>query len=99
MNLRIEWPRPVNGDTQAAMVIRNEGQGRLRITVADNLTPGGAVQQMSEIVLARQWWGSLSGFVERLAHGSQRQSEVLRHLSGSHASQKSSPNRFALSLL
>ncbi len=54
MNLRIEWPRPVNGDTQAAMAIRNDGQGRLRITVADNLTPGGPVQQTSEIVLARQ---------------------------------------------
>ncbi len=54
VNLKIEWPRPVNGDTQAAMVIRNEGRGTLRITVADNLTPGGPVQQTSEIVLARQ---------------------------------------------
>jgi len=54
VNLRIEWPRPVNGDTQAAMVIRNDGRGTLRITVADNLTPGGPVQQTSEIVLARQ---------------------------------------------
>jgi hypothetical protein len=54
VNLKIEWPRPVNGDTQAAMVIRNDGRGTLRITVADNLTPGGPVQQTSEIVLARQ---------------------------------------------
>jgi len=54
VSLRIEWPRPVNGDTQAAMVIRNDGRGTLRITVADNLTPGGPVQQTSEIVLARQ---------------------------------------------
>jgi hypothetical protein len=54
VNLRIEWPRPVNGDTQAAMVIRNDGQGTLRITVADNLTPGGPTQQTSEIVLARR---------------------------------------------
>jgi hypothetical protein len=54
VNLRIEWPRPVNGDTQAAMVIRNDGQGTLRITVADNLTPGGPPQQTSEIVLARR---------------------------------------------
>lgn len=54
VNLRIEWPRPVNGDTQAAMAIRNEGQGRLRISVADNLTPGVPVQQTSEIILARQ---------------------------------------------
>ena len=27
------------------MVIRNDGQGILRITVADNLTPGGPTQQ------------------------------------------------------
>jgi hypothetical protein len=54
VTLQIEWPRPVNGDTQAAMAIQNDGQGRLRITVADNLTPGGPVQQTSEIALARQ---------------------------------------------
>jgi hypothetical protein len=54
VNLKIEWPRPVNGDTQATMVIWNDGRGTLRITVADNLTPGGPVQQTSEIVLARQ---------------------------------------------
>jgi hypothetical protein len=54
VNLRIEWPRPVNGDTQAAMAIRNDGQGRLRITVADNLIPDGPVQQTSEIILARR---------------------------------------------
>jgi len=41
VNLRIEWPRPVNGDTQAAMAIRNDGRGTLRISVADNLSPGG----------------------------------------------------------
>lgn len=54
VNLRIEWPRPINGDTRAAMVIRNDGQGTLRITVADNLTPGGPIQQTSEITLARR---------------------------------------------
>lgn len=54
LNLRIEWPRPVNGDTQAAMVIQNDGRGILRITVADNLTPGGPILQTSEIILLRQ---------------------------------------------
>jgi hypothetical protein len=54
VNLRIDWPRPVNGDTQAAMVIRNDGRGGLRLTVADNLSPGGPVQQTSEIVLQRR---------------------------------------------
>jgi hypothetical protein len=52
--LRIDWPRPVNGDSQAAMVIRNDGRGTLRITVSDNLAPGGPIQQTSEIILARQ---------------------------------------------
>ena len=54
LNLRIEWPRPVNGDTQAAMVIQNDGRGILRMTVADNLTPGGPILQTSEIILVRQ---------------------------------------------
>ena len=54
VNLRIDWPRPVNGDTQAALVIRNDGRGGLRLTVADNLSPGGPVQQTSEIVLQRR---------------------------------------------
>jgi hypothetical protein len=54
VNLKIYWPRPVNGDTQAAMTIRNDGQGTLRITIADNLTPGGPIQQTSEIVLGRR---------------------------------------------
>jgi hypothetical protein len=54
LNLRIEWPRPVNGDTQATMVVQNDGRGILRITVADNLTPGGPIEKTSEIVLARR---------------------------------------------
>lgn len=54
LNLRIEWPRPVNGDTQAAMVIQNDGHGILRMTISDNLTPGGPIVQTSEIILMRQ---------------------------------------------
>jgi hypothetical protein len=54
VNLRIRWPRLVNGDTQARMVIRNDGRGMLRITVSDNLSPGGPVQQTSELLLARR---------------------------------------------
>jgi hypothetical protein len=54
VNLRIRWPRLVNGDTQARMVIRNDGHGMLRITVSDNLSPGGPLQQTSELVLARR---------------------------------------------
>ncbi len=51
---KIEWPRPVNGDTQAAMAIRNDCRGTCRITVADDLTPGGSIQETSEIVRAHR---------------------------------------------
>ncbi len=54
VNLRIDWPRPVNGDRQAAMVIRNDGRDALVISVADNLSPGGPIRQTSEIVLQRE---------------------------------------------
>ncbi|HZH53684.1 MAG TPA: hypothetical protein VEZ16_17600 [Microvirga sp.] len=53
MRLTIAWPRPVNGDTQAEMLIHNEG-GVLRITVMDNLAPGGPVQRTSELVLRQR---------------------------------------------
>lgn len=51
MRLTIAWPKPVNGDMEAEMFIRNEGGGVLRITVMDNLSPGGPVQRASELVL------------------------------------------------
>lgn len=54
LNLRIEWPRLVNGDTKATMVIQNDGRGILRIAVADNLIAGGPIVQTSELVLARR---------------------------------------------
>jgi hypothetical protein len=54
VNLRIAWPRPVNGDTQAEMTIQNTGSGVLRIVVRDNLSPGGPVQQTSDLVLRQQ---------------------------------------------
>jgi hypothetical protein len=54
MNLRIAWPKPVNGDMEARMVIRNEGRGTLRITVSDNLFPGGPVEQTSDLVLRQR---------------------------------------------
>jgi hypothetical protein len=54
MRLTIDWPKPVNGDTRAEMTITNEGSGLLRITVRDNLFPGGPVQQTSELVLRQR---------------------------------------------
>jgi hypothetical protein len=54
VRLTIDWPKPVNGDMQAEMTIQNEGNGMLRIVVKDNLTPGGPVQQTSDLVLRQQ---------------------------------------------
>lgn len=54
MQLTIDWPRPVNGDTRAEMTIVNEGSGMLRIVVRDNLFPGGPIQQTSELILRQR---------------------------------------------
>lgn len=51
VSLLITWPAPVNGDTQAFMTIQNGGSGILSISVRDNLSPGGPVQQTSNLVL------------------------------------------------
>ncbi len=53
VNLAITWPKPVNGDTRARMVIENDGHGNLRIMVSDNLVPGGPEQRTSDIVLSQ----------------------------------------------
>jgi hypothetical protein len=49
--LTITWPQPVNGDTKAIMTIRNSGNGRLAITVTDELEPGGARKAVTQIAL------------------------------------------------
>jgi hypothetical protein len=49
--LTITWPQPVNGDTKATMVIRNSGNGRLAITVTDQLEPGGARAEVTKLAL------------------------------------------------
>ncbi len=54
VRLTIDWPKPVNGDTWAEMIIHNEGAGVLRIVVRDNLSPGGPVQQTSDLVLRQR---------------------------------------------
>jgi len=53
VNLAITWPKPVNGDTRARMVIENDGHGSLRIMVSDNVAPGGPEQRTSDIVLSQ----------------------------------------------
>ncbi len=49
--LTITWPQPVNGDTKATMTIRNSGNGRLSITVTDELKPGGARANVTQLAL------------------------------------------------
>ena len=49
--LTITWPQPVNGDTKATMTIQNSGNGQLGITVTDEVTPGGAKAQVTQLAL------------------------------------------------
>lgn len=51
VKLGITWPEPVHGHTRARMTIQNEGDGSLRLTIFDNLTPIGPEQATSDAVL------------------------------------------------
>lgn len=51
--LTITWPKPVNGDTKATMTIRNDGSGRLAITVTDKIAPGGASAHVTQLALSQ----------------------------------------------
>ncbi len=51
--MAIKWPKPVNGDTDALMTIRNTGNGALAITVKDTLQPGGPQTEVTRIALSR----------------------------------------------
>jgi hypothetical protein len=52
VRLVITWPKPVQGDTRASMIIENAGEGRLRIVINDNVLPGGPEQRTSDMSLA-----------------------------------------------
>ena len=49
--LQITWPKPVNGDTKATMTISNSGNGRLAITVTDQVAPGGPATRVTQLAL------------------------------------------------
>jgi hypothetical protein len=51
--LTITWPKPVNGDTKATMTIRNDGNGRLAITVTDKVAPGGPTAHVTQLALSQ----------------------------------------------
>ena len=53
VTLTITWPKPVNGDTQATMAIRNSGNGELTITVTDELRPGGPKAEVTRLALSQ----------------------------------------------
>lgn len=53
VNLTITWPKPVQGDTRAKMVIENDGNGSLRIVVTDNTVPDGPQQTTHDLVLSQ----------------------------------------------
>jgi hypothetical protein len=52
VNFDITWPKIVNGDTRARMMIVNSGGGSLRIVVFDNVAPGGREQWTSDLRLS-----------------------------------------------
>lgn len=49
----VTWPKPVNGDTKAHMTILNTGD-KFRLTLLDNLTPGGPEVVTSDVILLRK---------------------------------------------
>jgi hypothetical protein len=49
--LTITWPKPVNGDTEAIMTIRNSGEGTLAITVTDDIRAGGPAAEVTRLAL------------------------------------------------
>jgi hypothetical protein len=51
VNLTITWPKPVRGDTQAYMTIRNSGNGQLAITITDEVPAGGPRAEVSALSL------------------------------------------------
>ena len=51
--LVITWPKLVNGDTKATMIIRNSGNGRLAISVIDAVHPGGPQAEVTNLALSR----------------------------------------------
>jgi hypothetical protein len=51
VDLAITWPRPVHGDTKARMTIENAGDGRLRLTIFDNVIAGGPEERTTDVIM------------------------------------------------
>ncbi|MEP9379528.1 hypothetical protein ABLE91_22645 [Aquabacter sp. CN5-332] len=52
--LAVKWPKPVNGDSDAVMIIRNAGQGHFTFTVRDAAEPGGPLVTTASFTLNRE---------------------------------------------
>ncbi|WP_348935649.1 hypothetical protein [Aquabacter sp. CN5-332] len=52
--LAVKWPKPVNGDSDATMIIRNTGQGNFSFTVRDAVEPGGPTVTTANFTLSRE---------------------------------------------
>jgi hypothetical protein len=53
VKLTITYPKPVNGDTKATLVIENAGSGSLRIMINDRPAPGAPMERTSDLVLSQ----------------------------------------------
>ncbi len=51
--LAVRWPKPVNGDSDATMIIRNAGQGKFSFTVRDAVEPGGPTVTTANFTLSK----------------------------------------------
>lgn len=51
--LAVKWPKPVNGDSDATMIIRNAGNGKFSFTVRDAVKPGGPIITTANFTLSK----------------------------------------------
>lgn len=52
VDLVVTWPKMINGDRRARMIIQNSGVGTLRMTTYDNVVEGGPEVMTSDTILA-----------------------------------------------
>ncbi len=53
LRLTVTWPKPVNGDTTAEMIISNAGKGDFRLEMLDSVRPGTATQMTTDVSFRR----------------------------------------------
>ena len=52
LTLNVTWPKPVNGDTVATMIIRNSDPGRFTFLVVDRVDETGPIETMTNLTFA-----------------------------------------------